>query len=271
MTTPIRASMLPSYPDCPRRAAAKALAREIADAGHSLRETAPSVGAAMGTAVHAAAAEALRRKRDGETAETDQGVERALEEFRAETEPGAVWDDSSPDRRTAEAQIQRQVRAYVTTVVPLVDPVLIETPLEADAGDGFKLTGHLDLFTADGAVRDLKTGAVDRPYSAQLGAYALLLRSHGHTPKTLVTDWIKRTRLKAAQPAPVPSVHDRALSERAAAENVQHIKQSITAWREAGRDDPSAFLANPMSLMCSEKFCPAHGTTWCAFGRKANG
>ena len=55
----LRASMLPSWPDCPRRGAAKQWRHGVNTAGYHLRESRSSVGAAVGTAVHAAAAHFL--------------------------------------------------------------------------------------------------------------------------------------------------------------------------------------------------------------------
>jgi hypothetical protein len=62
----IRASMLPSYPDCPRRAAAKQFKKDIQAAGYELRQTAPSAGSSAGTSVHKGSEVMLRAKWQGE-------------------------------------------------------------------------------------------------------------------------------------------------------------------------------------------------------------
>jgi len=274
MTTYIRASMLPAWPDCPRRAAARQFAQEIREAGHELRELEPSVGAALGTAVHAAAAAMAIAKRDtGEAGNVEDHLEQAVAGFREETAAGAVWDDSTPNRRTAEAQITRQTKAWGSHVLPQVDPLIVEQRYDADAGDGFLLTGQLDLVTDAGAVRDLKAGALPRPYHAQQGAYSLLLRSQREpmTPTSLLMDWVPRTRLKKAQETPETHAYDRREAEKAASGTIGAIKADLTRWRDGGRANEWSFLANNNSLLCSDRYCPAWGTTWCALGRPRNG
>ena len=60
--TIIRASSLPNYPDCNARWAAQAMSAEITAMGWELRETPRGIGAAHGTAVHAAGAHILTGK-----------------------------------------------------------------------------------------------------------------------------------------------------------------------------------------------------------------
>lgn len=268
MSTVIRASMLPSYPDCPRRAAAGQYRREIAAAGFTLRALEPTVGAAIGTAVHAATAHLLRRKRDGQPLILGEAWEQAIAGFREEIAGGAIWDDTTPDARTAVAQIERLTKAYALEVLLQVEPLLIEEELKADAGDGFQLSGHVDLFTADDEVRDTKTGAEPRAYHSQLGGYSLLLRSNGHQPRRLMVDFVKRSRIAKPQASVVTSEYDRADSECAAMGTITAIKRDVTRFRDSGSADPWAFLANPGSMMCGDKYCEAWGTDWCRVGRK---
>lgn len=277
MTTAIRCSMLPAYPDCPRRAAARQFRAEIEAAGFELRETEPSVGAATGTATHHAAALLLRGKRDGAPMSVETAVEQALAGFRAEVEAGAVWDDTTPDRATAEQQITRQVRMYAATVAAEVEPWIVENtwpgeteprPLRADLGGGFVLTGGVDLVTMALALDDLKSGALRRPYQAQQGGYSLLLRSQPEpiTPTTLTMTWLPRAPRSKPQPEPVRETYDRYESERAAAGTIAAIKRDLERFRAGGSADPWTFTANPMSMMCSEKYCPAFDTPWCRMG-----
>lgn len=278
MTTNIRASMLPAYPDCPRRAAAKQWPGEIEAAGFELRQTEPSAGAATGTAVHHAAARMLMAKRDsGDPGRAEDAVEQAIEGFRAEVSAGCVWDDSTPDRRTAETQITRQTKMYAQTVVQTAEPFIVENTwpgeteprhLRADCGDGFETTGTVDLVTVGLALDDLKTGALPRPYQAQLGDYSLLLRSQPEpvTPRSLRRTWLQRTRKTKPQAAPEHQEYPIGESEKAAAGTIRVIKANVQAFREGGSSDPWAFPANPMSLMCGSKYCPAWGTDWCTLG-----
>jgi len=275
MTTRIRASMLPGYADCARRAAAKQWRREIEAAGYELRDLLPSVGAAVGTAVHAAAAHMLQAKIDtGGLGDERDSIEIGVESFRAETDPGVEWDDTTPNATVAVTQIGRLTMAYRVGVARHLDPAAVEQAWEAQAGDGFALTGHCDVITVESVVRDLKTGALPRPYQAQLGGYSLLARSQ--EPPVAVTgvaiDFIRRTPHTKPQEPPATEIYDRDVCERAAWAVIQRIKHDVTEFRRrlSDGDEPpeEAFLANPMSMMCRAQFCPAHGTNWCHLGRK---
>ena len=273
--TTIRASMLPGYADCPRRAAAKQWRREVEEAGYELRELRPSVGAAVGTAVHAAAAQMLQAKiHSGELGDGKDGIAIAIEAFHEETEPGAEWDDTTPNRSVAETQIKRLTLAYRQGVARHLNPAAVEQAWEVSAGGGFVLTGHCDVITVEGVVRDLKTGALPRPYQAQLGAYSLLARSQDPPIRVsgVAVDFIRRTPKTKPQEPPITETYDQDVSERAAWSVIERIKVDMTDFRTrlVGDDEmlEEAFLANPMSMMCRPQFCPAHGTEWCSLGRK---
>ncbi len=257
--------MLPAYFDCARRAAAKQFSREIKAAGFDLRETAPSVGAAVGTAVHAAAEHMLRYKMQHyELGSEEQAVEIAFAKFTEETEPGAEWDDTTPNPNVALFQMRRMIGSLADFARGIV-PKAVELELRADIGDGFELTGHVDLLTADEALRDWKGGALHRPYQSQLGAYSLLARSNGENVKEVAIDWVARAPKTKPQPPVQTESHPVSTCEKAAWGTIQFIKRDVQQFRASG--DPWSFAANPMSLMCSNRFCPAHGTAFCDMGR----
>jgi hypothetical protein len=109
----IRASMLPSYFDCARRAASKQYANEIKSAGYELRNLNPSVGAALGTAVHAGTEHMHRVKMaTGDIGELRDAVQKAIESFDAGTLDGAEWDDTTTNPAAAHFQIRRMLAAY---------------------------------------------------------------------------------------------------------------------------------------------------------------
>ncbi len=253
--------MLPAYPDCSRRAAAKQFTKEIEAAGFALRETNPTVGASLGTAVHAAQEHMLRHKIENFTpGDEKHALEIAMSKFGEEASSGVEWDDTTPNLQTAHFQMCRLV-AEVAEFANRVTPKAVELELRADAGDGFELTGHVDLLTAQGTVRDLKTGALHRPYQSQLGAYSLLARSSGVEVTGVAIDWIERVgRTKPQTPVQTES-YPQTTCERAAFRTVQFIKRDLTKFRETA--DPWSFSANPMSMMCSDRFCPAHSTAFC--------
>lgn len=257
----IRASMLPSYFDCARRAAAKQFRQEIEAAGFKLRDTLPSVGATFGTSAHAAGEYLLRHKAQNYSdASESQALEVAMQRFGEETGEGVEWDDTTPNRNTAEFQLRRVVSA-IADFSKRVMPKAVELELRADAGDGFELTGHIDLLTADAVVRDLKTGALHRPYQSQLGAYALLARSNGEQVNAVAIDWIARTPKTRPQPPVQTESYPLIACEQAAFATIQRIKDDYFKFRSSG--DPWAFPANPMTMMCSAQYCPAFGTSFC--------
>ena len=263
-TLRIRSSMLPGYPDCPRRAAAKSFRKVITAAGYELRELRPSVGAAVGTAVHKALELPMRAKLEtGELGRLEDGIDAAMAEFDKETAPGCEWDDTTGNRDAAQHQIIRMARAWYHGPGQQVQPLAIEVELQADAGNGFLLTGHADLVTVDGWVRDWKTGALVRPYFHQLGAYGLLVRSCGILPGVagLGIDFIKRTPKTKPQDQPLFQPYPVAPCQRAAWSVIQRVKQDVGNFRESG--DAEVFPANCMSMMCSPLYCPAHGTDFC--------
>lgn len=267
----IRASMLPSYPDCPRRAVAKQYRRKFEKLGYTFREQKPSVGAAAGTAVHKGCELLLRALHAGESITLDQALEPAMAGFCEETGKGAIWDDTTPNANVAAEQIKRMVHAYRPVMPATVNgEPAVELSLEANAGDGWKLTGHIDLVTASGWVRDTKTGALVRPYHAQLGAYSLLVRSNDVIPKVhgVAIDFIKRVGKTKHQPPAEVQEYSVAACERNAMGIVQALKsdmarfdKSVTEGRPGG--NPDEFLANQMSMMCTSKYCPARGTDFC--------
>ena len=81
----IRASSLPQFPDCGRRWAARNLRDEIEAAGYKLRTLPPSIGAAIGTGTHAAAAHELTHKMEhGDLGNPDHAEQRGIQALEEE-------------------------------------------------------------------------------------------------------------------------------------------------------------------------------------------
>ncbi|MBF0140097.1 MAG: PD-(D/E)XK nuclease family protein [Magnetococcales bacterium] len=261
----IRSSMLPGWNDCPRRAASKQFKKLINDAGFELRQTFPTVGAAVGTAVHEAFALAcLEKKQSGTVGNVANLVESAFAKFQAEAAGGMEWDDTTPNGDVARVQIQRMTAACIETVLPDIVPDRIETEMIASLGDDFEFSGKIDLFTADGVLIDLKTGALIRPYHAQLGGYALLLKNELQEITSVQTVFIKRNPKTKAQDKAIVSIYNRAVCEKSAWHTIESIKGCVSRFIESS--DEWTFPANPMSMMCRPAFCPAHGTEFCRMG-----
>jgi hypothetical protein len=248
---------------------AKSYRKKFLAAGYHLRELPPSVGAAAGTAVHLSTAEMDLALWRHETANVDAAVEKAITVFMAEIETGAIWDETTPNSNVAQQQIRRMTMAYVPrmpfTMADNTPAVEIggEQGLRANAGDGWFLTGHPDLIDVERFVRDKKTGALVRPYHGQLGAYSLLVRSNGICePAGLGMDYIPRTAKTKDQKPMIVTEYPVAACERNAMGIIHRIKADMKLFDESG-DIERAFPSNQMSMMCSEKYCPAFGTAFC--------
>jgi hypothetical protein len=252
--------MLPSYADCPRRAAAKQYTGLLRDAGFELRSLLPSIGAAVGTATHAAAAHLLGGKLlRGVLAPVDESVDVAIAKLREEIAPGAEWDDTTPNLQVAEFQVRRLALAYAPHAAAIT-PAAVELDLRATSGE-WNFTGHVDLLTTDGHLDDLKTGAVRRPYQTQLGGYALLAEANTLTVRSTGITFIPRAPKTRPQPPPEQQAYELDNAKRAAWATINAIKRDVAAFKANG--DPHAFVANPMSMNCTKTYCAAWGTRFC--------
>lgn len=256
----IRPSSLPTYPDCSRRMAAKMIPGQIRDWGYELNYIPTGAGAAVGTATHAAAASILEEKmKSGELGNASEAEDRAIEAFAKETHGGCTWDDFTPSAAIAKQQIARLARVYRALVAPKLQPLAVEMRLELKTTRGNTVSGQIDVTTL--SVRDLKTGRLQRQNIAQYGAYSMLMRGKGGHVSSCVEDYIKRVPLKQDQPPPTETRYPIELAERVAANTIRRIEQDYELFMVNG--DNTAFLANPNSMLCSEKFCPAFGTDFC--------
>ena len=274
----IRASMLPGHTDCTRRSMARQYRKKFEQEGYSFHQLAPSIGSSAGTATHTGIGELFKAKWSGQAMNLDAAVETALVGFRAEISEGATWDDTSPNANVAEKQIRDMVTAYMRgpaqTEMPLTvqidgkDAPAIELELSANAGDGWMLTGHVDLVTDEYVIRDFKTGAVNREYFSQLGAYSLLLRSQKMITASieLTKDFIQRCRKTKEQEPCVTKSYPVAASESAASGLIKSIKREWQLY-EGCRSLDEAFPANLHSMMCTPKYCLAYATDFCPLSK----
>lgn len=273
--TVIRASSLSGYADCPRRAAARMFAAEIAAAGYTLRETPRGIGAAVGTSVHRGAAMILEAKaKTGEMPPAGDVNDAAIETLKAEIAPGILYDDQKrgPTRTAGDAEqhVLRMTAVYRTQVAPAIQPIIVEEKLEAQVTPSLALSGHADVIAREPArVIDLKTGAKMGNHAAQLGAYSLLARSNGLDVKEAAVDFIRRGALSKPQDSAVRQARIVADAETAATNVLRHIEGDLKVFREGDfargvqPGDPWAFMSNPSSILCSQKWCPAHSTNFC--------
>lgn len=273
--TIVRASSLSGYADCPRRAAARMFRALVEAAGFKLRDNTRSIGAAVGTAVHKAAFVMLSEKaRTGELPPASMSSDAAIETVNTETGDGILWDRETPELNTAQQQVLRMSRVYRDQVAPGIQPVIVEERLEALVPwtrCGLVLSGQADVIAREpGRVTDLKTGKRKGNHNGQIGAYALLARTAAiQDINQAGIDFIQRTALKKPQPDAVRERVPVEQAEQTASNILRHIDGDLTTFREGDAErrilpgDPAAFLANPSSMLCSAKWCPAHGTEWC--------
>lgn len=254
----LRASGLPSYADCSRRAAIRFLYEEITDAGFELRtDVGTNVGAALGSSTHEAASYSLNSKMyDGNLGKDTDALELAMNKFEAIGRDGIAYDPSTPTYDRAELQLRSLVQAYRTQVAPIIEPVEVEVRLEADIGDGFILSGQFDARELI-ALHDLKTGAVARANIVQYGGYIMLCRIHGRTVERIIEDYLPRDKAPKLERYEY-GVMDAMLAARAI---MKRIKADVAEFRASG--EPTSFIANPQSMLCSDKFCAAWGTKFC--------
>ena len=262
MTINIRCSMLPSYPDCPRRAAVKQYRSTIIDMGYELRELPRGVGASIGSGYHAAVKLAMETKRDsGKSANVNDAIENGILEFKKNTENGVMWDTVTNNSNTAEKQIQQLTRVFYDQAENCINPVNVETKRKVIPADGFELTGSSDTET-ETEILDWKSGVKMRPCHAQLGGYRLMQRSTGAKPVTKLSQYYNpRVSLKKAHPGITVYSYDPRVCEAEAAQTIKRIMFDVNKFLET--QNPISFAANPMSMMCNDRFCPAWGTKFC--------
>lgn len=266
--TVVRASSLSMYPDCPRRWAAKQIPREVEAAGFRLRGLPTSIGAAVGTGMHTVIGFELSAKlATGSLPNATEAEQRGLEDLGKQIEDGAIWDDVTPTVNEAQIQVVRQARTYRANIGRRLEPIAVERRLEASHPSGLVISGRTDLVVAMPATLiDQKSGKRRAANFAQYGTYTRLLRSHGKPVAAAEEHYILRVPVRRDQPPPQIIPYDIAACEAATEAAVSDIAARLADWRSTG--NPGAWLANPSSVLCMEKFCPAHGTKWCAYGRK---
>jgi hypothetical protein len=265
----VRASSLSGYPDCPRRWAARHIRGRLAMYGYTVRSLPNSVGAAIGSGTHAACGNDLQHKIDtGDLPAFSVSEALGMHELETRiTEEGVMWDAVSPTLSDAQLQVRRLARTYRVQVAERIKPISVERRLKARHKTGLILSGQQDVTVADpSTLRDIKTGKTRGSNYGQYGSYTLLLKSHGRPVERAIEDFIPRVAMSKPQPDILSVVYDVETCEQHADSVLRRLDRDIRAFDETG--DPGVFVANPSSMLCSDRFCPAHGTDFCRLGRK---
>ena len=277
----IRASSTTGYLDCALRAAAHSAPALFAEHGWELAPPRANIGALIGSGVHGAAEPALtERMLSGTVMPVDAIEDAGIEAFRsrrseeAETVAEIVMDNDSPSMDDAERQIRRMARQYRTDVLQQSEPVAVESRITATFAEGIVLSGQADLLHLDGrerhVVRDLKTGRHRKAamhHAAQLGSYSLLFRSKGYDTGGGQIDYLPRSALKKPQGAVEPMPLDIFAAEQIAHAVLTDMGGKLLAFAADG--NPSRFLPNPSSNLCSYRFCRLFGTPACPATRSS--
>jgi len=259
----IRASSLPSYCDCPRRSATRLIGRQIADAGYELRETTAGIGSVFGTAFHAGACAVIAGKLAGVTVSQAQAVEMSINNMEEAADSAPMsWDNTTPSRSVAQKQLQTLHQSFYSRVEPGIEPAIEpETRRLAKLSDTVTISGQLDVETTADKIADFKTGRLQNHFG-QMGIYSLLRKTNvGKSAEALAI--IHFLRLPVSKPYPGPTLveYPVAVAERTAWAIVGYMLRDVRKFTET--QNPDAFMANPQTVLCSAKFCPAWGTEWC--------
>jgi hypothetical protein len=259
----IRSSMLTSYCDCPRRAAAKQWRKMLEDMGYTIKRLPFSIGAAIGTSVHVSSKLILDNKKNtGVINNVSESIDLGISELDNQISEGIQYDSTTQTKNEAQQQIQTIIWTFGDHVAPTINPRETEIYRKAQIEPEITFDGSCDIETSEDAIIDTKSGARLRPCQAQLGGYSILKKSTSGTSASAVSqNYIPRTAVKKTFPGPINQIYDVGLCERAAFAMIHCIARDVKTFIKT--QNPWSFPANPTSMLCSEKWCPAYKTNFC--------
>jgi hypothetical protein len=260
----IRPSLLGDYSDCGLRAAAKAYPELFRSKGFEPRAMVRSVAAAVGTGVHFFVSHSLTAylKAGGDTNIKDS-VDAAVAEYETECkdlDPKLSVDDQTPRLADGKVQVSKLSHLYQQTVGYKVRVEMVEERLEARLGDKAMLSGEPDHLTKSEILVDIKTGSRHKLHEKQTAGYAALLAAHNKPVRKIREVFLRR--LKIDKPLEQPTISDYDPNPKVALAAAQRIINDVESFKLTG-DPVMSFPQNPMSIMCSEKWCCAYKTTIC--------
>lgn len=146
----------------PPPAAARPVAGEMTATEHVIRADMRGIGAAVGTAVHAAAVTLKERLRSSTRPPRDEARDAPRDAMHKAFAEEVVFDRDLPAADAAEIRMLRMADAWREGIAPQVKPVAVEERLEAEALPGPMLSGQSDVIARE-AVRDvIARGAVKK-------------------------------------------------------------------------------------------------------------
>lgn len=264
----LRMSMLPGYNDCARRGAARQFREQITDRGFTLRTTQPSAGARLGDALHRVAADLLRSRADENIISSQRiqdAIEASWEIFKLKIRDGVEWDETTKNSYDAQKQLKGMSYSIVGACQRMM-PSQIEYALLGTLASGLLVSGHLDVRESTGIIWDFKTGKRKPTAWSQLGGYAILGDANQLPASEVGMIFCPRVPASKEQPDIIVERLDAEEAKSAARSVIFSIEKQLEMFLTTG--NPWSFPANPMSLMCSATYCPAHGTPFCKVGKK---
>lgn len=296
----IGGSIVPSVQDCERRAAAQMykldlLALGFDDLGVGRSSPALRVGKAVHAAVEIGLHEklgstsvAIGREQYGDTLRTVPLNDGVPIDIKMTDLAGDILEENfdedvdvdEEERPSAKCRcgcngepvwhFGNLVEKMIPPAVQLVnsiEPAQVEPEIivEPEWIPGWQIKAHPDVIDTSNVIHDVKTGKnyeVPDTYQAQLGTYVIAFPE----AEGIQIDYMKKPG--TTQEAP-PPISKRYPMQAAAAQAEDQITRFVTATEEfmdptsAWHLDPRVFRANPSSMMCSKKFCPAFGTSFC--------
>ena len=269
----IRASMLPAYNDCSRKVASQQYREYIEAAGYRLNSGTPTgIGALLGISVHRILEKYFVSRLNYDIFDFQKTVDETISQFEADTSGGCLWDDTTSNKDTAIFQMTRMSHLYIETVGKNVKPLATELNIKVKVDEQYTFSGHIDLICEDlinGGIylKDFKTGAINRSHYAQLGGYSLLCKS-GTQYKDITKasiDFIQRSKKTKPQNEIEIVEYQIELCEHEAWQTVLNVKNDLNRFIQTGQW--YEFRGNPQTMLCSEKYCNAHGTDFCPISK----
>lgn len=270
----IRASSLEDFTACERRFAARWLIDSDHAMARHLKRPRQHIGAVVGRASHIGVAYLLNELKltgsHGGALRTRHAKQAAAEKYHEDTTKPVATDDTTKTVTQGLVAAHKIIEAYHDNVRHDCEPDIIEKGLSAEGGgagtdlERYRITGTMDNYLFDGTLEDLKTG-VNRPKPfGQQGAYSQILTANGKRVDRIRIRYAQRVSQNRGVSGIEAINLDVIACERHAIELINRAAGGLQRLVKTG--DPASFLANPADRLCSDKFCPAHGTDFCPYG-----
>ncbi|RTL42729.1 MAG: hypothetical protein EKK48_12145 [Candidatus Melainabacteria bacterium] len=264
----IHPSSLSNYQDCGRRTAVQIFREPIETVvgKERIRKTFPTIGSVVGNAVHAGVAFMLDRVRCGLDADLPAAVALGWAKYAADSFDGVQTDQTTRDTIQARIQIEKMINVFAHQIVPYDKFANIEEEMIVHVDGIFYVVGKPDGRTEYGVIHDHKTGVKLSSYWAQIGGYSVLYASHDIEVSAAQVNFCKRVKYDKPQPDIEIIPYNLTAAEDAYFDTVERVMRDYEAFSRT--NSIAAFPANPASFMCSKKYCEAHSTPLCPYGKQ---